>query len=77
MTEANKFLDKQSEGYDEVKLHEMLTMPKIKFQSLMAHFADEQLLIFIDWFGTWQMDKNLTDYGINEIQEEFDKSRNL
>ena len=36
----------------------------------------ELLLDFIDWFGTWQTDKNLDDYGINDIHEAYEKSNN-
>lgn len=34
---------------------------------------DEFILHFIDWFGTWQTDKRLEDYGINDIKEQYYK----
>ena len=33
--------------------------------------SDETLLDFIDWFGTWQTDKRLDDYGINDILDKY------
>jgi hypothetical protein len=33
--------------------------------------SDEVLLDFIDWFGTWQTDKPLEDYGINDILDAY------
>ncbi len=33
--------------------------------------SDEVLLDFIDWFGTWQTDKRLGDYGINDILDAY------
>ena len=58
------------------KIHNQFGVSEIanyKIQLLTEKNTSEQILIFIDWFGTWQMDKNLDDYGINDIQEEFDK----
>lgn len=42
MTEANKFLDSLKNGYDEVKLHEMISVPKIRLQGIMQEHADKQ-----------------------------------
>ena len=45
MTEANKFLDSLKDGYDEVKLHEMISVPKIRLQGIMQEYADKQFAI--------------------------------
>lgn len=33
--------------------------------------SNEELLNFIDWFGSWQEDKNLSNYGINDILKNY------
>lgn len=45
MTEANKFLDSLKDGYDEVELHEMISVPKIRLQGIMQEYADKQFAI--------------------------------
>ena len=45
--------------------------PKPYILEAMDIHAKEELLDFIDWFGTWQMDKNLDDYGINDIHDHY------
>lgn len=40
-TKANIFLDSLNEGYDELELHEMITIPKIKMQGIMQYYADQ------------------------------------
>ncbi len=39
-------------------------------------YNDESLTVFVDWFGTWQMNKNLSDYGVNDIIDEYKKADN-
>ena len=45
MTEANKYLDSLKDGYDEVKIHEMISLPKIRLQGIMQEYADKQFAI--------------------------------
>ncbi len=39
----------------------------------MTEEKEQILFDFIDWFGTWQTDKHLPDYGINDILEAYQK----
>ena len=69
MTEANKFLDKQSEGYDEVKLHELMHLPKIRVQSLMSNFASEQSELKLIHFMLWY--KNTVPIGTQKSSRQI------
>jgi len=38
---------------------------------------NEILLDFIDWFGTWQIGKNLYNFGINDILDEYKNHKHI
>ncbi|MCP4987999.1 MAG: hypothetical protein GY928_18690, partial [Colwellia sp.] len=40
MSESADFLNNHEDGYSSHKLHEMISLPKIKLQSLMGEFAE-------------------------------------
>ena len=40
---ANEFLDNLDNGYSELKQHEMISLPKIRLQSIMQEYATRQL----------------------------------
>lgn len=44
MTEANEFLNNLEDGYNKLKQHEMISLPKIRLQSIMHEYATSQLL---------------------------------
>lgn len=49
---------------------------KDKEIEMLKDESDEKLLNFIDWFGSWQTDKRLEDYGINDVLENYKQSLN-
>ena len=42
MSKAEEFLNNHKDGYNSFKIHEMISLPKIKIQALMSEFSDEQ-----------------------------------
>lgn len=83
MTVAEIFLNKK--GYEDFNREDMIAMPKIRCQSIMQHFADEQSINFIDWLMTncelaednslWSYDSE--DYTNEKLFEIFKQSEKL
>ncbi len=70
---AEEFLKKTSPN-DDHGIREAMQKGELSYKmnlKVMENFSNSNLILFVDWFGTWQMDKELNDYSVDDILTEY------
>lgn len=72
LTETHEKLDEANEVLKASEKNYVGRCSALEKQLAEKEFNDDvELLNFIDWFGSWQEDKHLPNYGINDILKAY------